>query len=147
MSKQAHPPKQQKPSQHIPTTGSSNGARPPQSLPQGSNGAPHPPKRRLSVGGLWRAARTTLRGQFLVLAALLLVFALAQMAITTTLLRQADQDLVTIGKDSTPSVDAAQAMGQYIEEIAAKSADYLGTAGIAEQQPCFVPGSPSSVGQ
>src|SRR5262245_25273640 len=147
MSTPASPPTRPAPTQQGGPPASTNGARRPQGTPRPPGTVTRPAKRRFSVGGIWRAARTTLRGQFVALAALLLALALGQTGITTARLRQADQDLVTIGKDSTPSVDAAQAMGQYIEEIDAKAADYLGTAGLAEQQPCSVPGSQSSVGQ
>jgi hypothetical protein len=88
-----------------------------------------------------------LRGQFIILAALLFALALGQAALTTLRLRQAYEQLNTIGRDSTPSVDAAQAMGQYIEDIDAKAADYIGTAGLTDIRPCSLPGPTPDAGQ
>src|ERR1700737_3665992 len=66
--------------------------------------------RRVDARGLWDQARRTLRGQFTVLAmAILLVSVLAALYISGTF-RQSYAYLHTIGIDSVPSVDAAQAM-------------------------------------
>ncbi len=55
--------------------------------------------------------------------------------------RQSYAYLHTIAIDSVPSVDAAQAMAEYIQDIDAKSADYLAGAGLTEQIPCPIPGT------
>ena len=72
-------------------------------------------------------------GQFILLASVSMLLALGlALFISLSFLRSAN-DLNTIAQGSIPSVDAAQAMAQFIADIDAKSADYLGTAGLTEQ--------------
>jgi hypothetical protein len=60
--------------------------------------------------------------------------------------RQSSTDLNTIANGSVPSVDAAQAMSQYIEDIDAKAADYLAAASLTAQIPCTIIGSARNPG-
>jgi len=54
--------------------------------------------------------------------------------------RHASDDLKTIASGSVPSVDAAQALAQYIDDVDAKAADFLGTAGLNDTPaPCSIP--------
>src|SRR5260221_9180909 len=113
----------------------------PSSLPYSSSSQPtggisHLPgttvskRRRIDVGLLWQQARTTLKGQFIVLATVLLLLSVIEGLFISRSFHQAYNDLHTIGVDSIPSVDAAQAMAEYIQDIDAKSADYLAAAGL-----------------
>lgn len=80
----------------------------------------------------------TLKGQFLLLGSISFLLALIlALVISLNFARVAD-DLSTINSGSIPSVDAAQAMTQYIEDIDAKAADFVGTAGLTNRVPCTV---------
>lgn len=103
-------------------------------------------KRRMPIGQLWQQARTTLRGQFIVLASSIFLLAVIAALIVTQVFRQSYNDLNTIANGSVPSVDAAQAMSQYIEDINAKAADYLAAASLTEKAPCIVVGSKRNAG-
>jgi len=107
---------------------------------------PQRPTRRINFGRLWQQTRTTLKGQFILLATCILLLALLAALIVTQAFRQSYTDLDTIANGSVPSVDAAQAMSQYIEDIDAKAADYLAAASLTEKVPCTVIGSGRSVG-
>lgn len=82
----------------------------------------------------------TLKGQFTLHAGLILLFAATLTLVGTTTLSRATSDLTTIESGSIPSVDAAQAITQYIEVIDAQSADYLATAGLTNTAPCTIAG-------
>ena len=120
--------------------------RPQAQPPVGSSAAAVAPTGRWSqVGKLWEQARTTLRGQFVVLAVLILILSVTQALLVSQSFRRASDDLNNIYSGSSPSVDAAQAIAQYIDDIDAKSADYLATGGLTTQQPCTIPGKTSSI--
>ena len=98
------------------------------------------------IANLWLQARKTLRGQFIVSAiGLLIISTLVGLALMQAF-SQAYNDLQTIARDSVPSVDAAQAMSQYIEDIDAKTADYLAAASLTDRVPCSIIGSTRNPG-
>jgi hypothetical protein len=88
----------------------------------------------------WDAMRTTLRGQFIALGGLIVVLACVQALSSSSALAQAGRDLDAIGTASVPSLDAAQAMGQYLEDMDARAADYLATGALTDRVPCAVVG-------
>ena len=100
----------------------------------------------VDMRSLWRQARKTLKGQFLVLAISMIILAVLVALLISPAFRQAYTDLDTIGNGSVPSVDAAQAMSQYLEDIDAKAADYLAAAGLTNLEPCTLPGSSRNPG-
>lgn len=100
----------------------------------------------INVRALWQQGRKTLKGQFLVLAICMLLLAVLQALLISPAFRQAYSDLDTIGNGSIPSVDAAQAMSQYLEDVDAKAADYLATAGLTRLAPCTLPGTNRNAG-
>jgi hypothetical protein len=81
----------------------------------------------------------TLKGQFLFLAGCTLLFSVIAALLLASIFWQVATDMDTIVKSSAPSVDAAQAMGAYIQDIDAKAADSLATAGLTEHVPCSLP--------
>ena len=99
-----------------------------------------------TIGRSWQQARTTLKGQFILLATCIFLLSLLAALLVTQAFRQSYTDLNTIASGSVPSVDAAQAMSQYIEDIDAKAADYLAAASLTEKTPCTVIGSNRNVG-
>ncbi len=94
-----------------------------------------------AIEKLWQQTRGTLKGRFILLAACIVIFALAQALFFAHSFQQASSDLDTINSGSIPSIDAAQAMAQYIEDIDAKSADYLATAPLTTTVPCSIVGT------
>ena len=94
-----------------------------------------------------RSARVlrTLKGQFIVAAALILLLAAILTLIGATTLSRATDDLTTINSGSIPSVDAAQAITQLIEDIDAQSADFLATAGLRNTEACTLVGSSTTL--
>jgi hypothetical protein len=86
----------------------------------------------------WQQLYGTLRGQFLAHASLILLLALSLAFAVSQSFSRATDDLNTIDSGSIPSVNAAQAMAQYIEDIDAKSADYLATATLTQSEPCAI---------
>ena len=107
----------------------------------GSTGNRVPLWRRIDVKSLWNQGRGTLKGQFTVLALCILLVAVLAGLFISGAFRQSYAYLHTIAIDSVPSVDAAQAMAEYIQDIDAKSADYLAAAGLTEQVACPIPGT------
>ena len=107
----------------------------------GSTGNRAPLRRRIDVKSLWNQGRRTLKGQFTVLALCILLVAVLAGLFISGAFRQSYAYLHTIAIDSVPSVDAAQAMAEYIQDIDAKSADYLAAAGLTEQVACPIPGT------
>ncbi len=97
-------------------------------------------RRSISLKKLWRQARTTLKGSFALLAGCIGLLALIQTLLVAQLFQHALDDLNTISRDSIPSVDAAQALANHVEDIDAKAADYLATAGFTSLEPCAIPG-------
>ena len=95
---------------------------------------------------LWLQARKTLRGQFIVSAIGILIASLIIGLVVMQAFSKAYGDLQTIARDSVPSVDAAQAMSQYIEDIDAKTADYLAAASLTARVPCSIIGSTRNPG-
>jgi len=132
---------QTKPPQHASVQYPSSGV----GAAQGPVNTPQRPTRNLHFGRLWQQTRTTLKGQFILLAIGILLLALLAALIVTQAFRQSYTDLDTIANGSVPSVDAAQAMSQYIEDIDAKAADYLAAASLTEKTPCTIIGSGRSV--
>jgi Four helix bundle sensory module for signal transduction len=96
---------------------------------------------------LWLRTRKTLKGQFSVVAVVTLLLALVLAWFLSQSFLRASDDLNTIASGSIPSVDAAQALAQYIDDIDAKAADFLGTASIDKLSSCSVPsaGQPITV--
>ncbi|GHO95406.1 hypothetical protein KSF_054540 [Reticulibacter mediterranei] len=103
-------------------------------------------RRRTNLRNIWKQARKTLKGQFLTFASTLFILSLVAGLLITQALRQASTDLDMIANGSVPSIDAAQAMSQYIEDIDAKAADYLAAASLTEQTPCSIIGSTRNPG-
>lgn len=91
------------------------------------------------LAGLWQRTRETLKGQFSVIAIASMLLALVLAVFLSLSFTRASDDLNTIAYGSVPSVDAAQALAQYIDDVDAKSADFLGTAGITTTSPCSIP--------
>ncbi len=83
----------------------------------------------------------TLKGQFLFLAFWVLALSIMLAFAFPGALRQITLNLDTINQGSIPSVDAAQATAQNLEDIDAKAADYLATADLNSKEPCTLPGS------
>lgn len=86
-----------------------------------------------------------LRRQFLLKAGLVLLLSGVLTLAGTSSLNRATSDLATINDGSVLSIDAAQALTQYVEDIDAKSADFLATAGLIYKTSCFVAGSYSGL--
>jgi hypothetical protein len=82
----------------------------------------------------------TLRGQFLLLAGLILLLTSILTFVSAASLSRATDDLNTINSGSIPSVDAALSITQYIEVIDAQSADFLAAAGLTNLAPCTIAG-------
>jgi hypothetical protein len=99
------------------------------------------------LGRYWHLARKTLKGRFLVLATCMVGLALIQMVGISLLFQRAATDLNTIANGSIPSINAAQAMTQYIEDIDAKSADFLAAAGLSDVFPCQIAGTTQDFGK
>src|SRR2546421_12867451 len=97
--------------------------------------------RMIDVSGLWQQARETIRGQCITLASIIFIFSVIAGFLVMRAFSQASTDLNTIASGSVPSVDAAQAMSQYIEDIDAKTADYLAAASLTDKIPCTIIGS------
>ena len=85
-------------------------------------------------GSLWQQARKTLKGQFITLASAIFILSIVAGLLIMQAFRQSYTDLNTIASGSVPSVDAAQAMSQYIEDIDAKAADYLAAASLPHRR-------------
>src|SRR5581483_4851055 len=102
--------------------------------PQGSGrSAASQPVSRL-LAHVRQAILGTLRGQFLAQASFILLLALVLAVMVSQSFSRASDDLNTSGNGSIPSVDGAQAMAQYIEDIDAISADYLATAALTDTE-------------
>lgn len=86
-----------------------------------------------------RATRT-LRGQFLLLGILILGLCLVQAYLTARTFAQTQAALVTITRSSVPSIEAARAMAQTLEELDAQAAIYLTSGGLTEPVPCALIG-------
>jgi len=95
----------------------------------------------IDVSRLWQQARETVRGQFVTLASIIFIFSVIAGLLVMRAFSQAYTDLNTIASGSVPSVDAAQAMSQYIEDIDAKTADYLAAASLTDKISCTIIGS------
>jgi hypothetical protein len=119
------------------------GSQPPAHVPGSSNAAASQPQTRNRPARAWQQLYGTLRGQFLAHSSLILLLALSLAFAVSQSFSRASDDLNTIGSGSIPSVDAAQAMAQYMEDIDAKSADYLATATLTQSEPCSIVGDNS----
>lgn len=82
----------------------------------------------------------TLRGQFLLLGALIFGLCLVQAYLTATAFTRTQAALVTVTRQSVPSIEAAQAMAQLLEELDTQAALYLTTVEPSEPQPCVLIG-------
>ena len=91
----------------------------------------------------WQWLGHTYKGQFTTLASCLLLLTIILALVSAQAISRSSDDLMTIAQGSVPSVDAAQAMSQYIEDIDAKAADYLATAELTQYAPC--PGTTNSM--
>ena len=87
---------------------------------------------------IWQRARRTLKGQFIALASGCLLLAILLALVISLSFNRANSDLNTIANGSIPSVDAAQSLAQYIDDIDAKAADYIATAPLTQTEPCSV---------
>lgn len=96
---------------------------------------------KIEVKRLWQQSRGTIRGQYILLASIIFILSVLTGLLVMQALSQAYTDLDTIASGSVPSVDAAQAMSQYIEDIDAKAADYLAAASLTSKIPCTIIGS------
>ena len=96
---------------------------------------------KIDVKRLWQQSRETVKGQCTLLASIILIFSILTGLLVMQALNQAYTNLDTIASGSVPSVDAAQAMSQYIEDIDAKAADYLAAASLTNKIPCTIIGS------
>jgi hypothetical protein len=76
----------------------------------------------------------------------MIALALLQMIFIALLFQRASTDLDTIANGSIPSINAAQAMTQYVEDIDAKSADFLAAAGLTDVFPCQIAGTNQNLG-
>ncbi|QBD79798.1 tetratricopeptide repeat protein [Ktedonosporobacter rubrisoli] len=101
-------------------------------------------KKSAHIKRIWTAASKTLKGQFIVLSFGGLFLALVLTASVVQAFQRANSDLDTINNGSIPSVNAAQTLAQYIEDIDAKSADYLATGALSDRQPCSIVGTNST---
>ena len=110
-------------------------------LSQRSSGA-----RTTRQGNLWQQTRKTLKGRFIALASAIFILSIIAGFIIMQAFSQSYTDLNTIANGSVPSVDAAQAMSQYIEDIDAKAADYLAAASLTAHTPCTIIGSARNPG-
>ena len=100
----------------------------------------------IDFGKLRRALRT-FKGQFIALATCLVLLAIVQALVVSLSYSRSATDLSTIDSGSIPSVNAAQAITQYIEDIDAKAADYLATASLTATVPCSIVGTDRNPGQ
>src|SRR5258708_17192133 len=98
------------------------------------------PTQRIS-GRLKEFLLRMLKGQFILKASLILLLSGILTLTGATSLNRATSDLSTINDGSILSIDAAQAMTQYIEDIDAKSADFLATAGLVYKTSCYIAGA------
>jgi hypothetical protein len=112
----------------------------------GSSAGARTAQRGINIRSIWHQARKTLKGQFLTLASVLFLLSIVTGLLTTQAFRQASTDLDTIASGSVPSIDAAQAMSQDIEDIDAKAADYLAAASLTARTPCSIIGSTRNPG-
>src|SRR6266567_4430039 len=128
---------------YIPSSQKATGSQPPARVPGSGNAAASQPQTRNWPARVWQQLYGTLRGQFLAHSSLILLLALSLAFAVSQSFSRASDDLNTIGSGSIPSVDAAQAMGQYMEDIDAKSADYLTTATLTQSEPCSIVGDNS----
>lgn len=90
----------------------------------------------------WQWLGGTYKGKFSTLASCLLLLAVILALVSAQAISRSSDDLMTIAQGSAPSVDAAQAMSQYIEDIDAKAADYLATAALTQYASCVLPEQP-----
>ncbi|GHO76633.1 hypothetical protein KSD_44040 [Ktedonobacter sp. SOSP1-85] len=90
------------------------------------------------VSRVWQQARRTLKGQFIALASGCLLLAILLALVISLSFNRAATDLNTIANGSIPSVDAAQSLAQYIDDIDAKAADYIATAPLTQIEACSV---------
>lgn len=100
----------------------------------------------IDIGKIWAWITKTLKGEFVARSVLSVLAALTMTLIIAGDLHQAYSDIDTIINGSVPSVNAAQHMAQYIEDIDAKSADYVATGALTATEPCSIIGSNVSIG-
>lgn len=105
------------------------------SVPGGQQSIPtaNVPPHRLSER-IWKNV-TTLRGRFTLFALIIAVFAVITAATVLLSSIRANADLNNINK---PSVDAAQAIVPYIENIDAQTANYLADTNPADVHSCII---------
>lgn len=128
---------------YIPSPQQSAGSQQPARVPGSGNKSSSQPQTGRWIARTWQQLHGTLRGQFLAHASLILLLALSLAVAVSQSFSRASDDLNTIASGSIPSVDAAQAMAQYMEDIDAKSADYLATAALTQSEPCSIVGDNS----
>lgn len=100
----------------------------------------------MNIGKITQQARKTLKGRFILLATFVVILAITEAIMVSQSYRRSTDDLNTINSESIPSVNAAQTITQYIEDIDAKAADYLATAPLTELQPCSIVGTDRNPG-
>jgi hypothetical protein len=92
------------------------------------------------IASLWQRIWHTLKGQFLLIAVFGLLLSIISAVTLSLLFQRAADDLNTIAYSSIPSVNSAQKFAQYIDDIDAKSADYLATGNLKTLVPCTIVG-------
>ncbi|GHO69033.1 hypothetical protein KSC_079250 [Ktedonobacter sp. SOSP1-52] len=110
-----------------------------------SKAAPAPASSRflgVDWARFWQWLGGTYKGKFSTLASCLLLLAVILTLVSAQAISRSSDDLMTIAQGSVPSVDAAQSMSQYIEDIDAKAADYLVTAELTQYASCVLPEQP-----
>jgi hypothetical protein len=92
----------------------------------------------------WNWVGKTYKGQFTLQAGAIVLLAILLALISSQVINRSATDLNVISNGSIPSVEAAQTMAQYVEDIDAKAADYLAAAGLTNKITCTLPGPQSS---
>ncbi len=103
--------------------------------PKGQQAGGNVPLPRSLAERLWQRF-TTLRGRFIALVAVMVIITCATAVVIAVSSSRAYSDLSAIGDASIPSVDAAQAIIPYMEDIDARSADYLANTNLNDVHTC-----------
>jgi hypothetical protein len=82
----------------------------------------------------------TLQGQFVMLAVILFLSSLGMMLVVSQQLQVTHDQLNTIAIKGVSSVDVAQRLLQYVQDVDARAADYLANATLTETHPCTIIG-------
>ena len=105
--------------------------------PKGQQAGGNVPLPRSLAERLWQRF-TTLRGRFIALVVVMVIVTCATALVIAVSSSRAYSDLSAIGDASIPSVDAAQAIIPYMEDIDARSADYLANTNLNDVRTCSI---------